>query len=553
MITSSGIEIISKYLVGQASSYASHIAIGCGARPLSDETGILVASSGSVGTVTSSNGIYSATLTMSDGLNYLDINDVITATSTSSGSLGSGTVTVVSINSPTQITINSTATMTAGSGLTNIKVIGSLKSKKFSEKTNLDFEMARFPITSRSYIVDKQVIQGTSITITAAKQITVAMSLSTVNQFTVGDKVNITDVYVITGSPLYQPQLNGLYVITSVTLTSSVNQFTATPYDSSVSWGSSLWNVAYAGYATNSSLFNITGYTKQISLTAEITDAFRYDITELGLYSLGSNQYTNSDSRILLNFTQTENWQYFDATNKLYSDITYTNSMTSTFTTTIPIFVSSDDNYWKANTYRKIRQEQPRLLGDALILPGALSDYTSPTFTSTSDYINLQNPGVDLSTASSTDELRLAFSLVNAASSVTSTLIDSINIMFEFLSSNGQDYARASFIKSDTSVAYGNRYIVSSLPISSITTTTGFNWKDVSSVKVYCSVEVSGTPTDNFAIAIDGLRYENLTTANPLYALTAYTVVNNSSLNKINKKANTNNLVNFRLDLGIGA
>lgn len=34
MITNSGKDILSKYLIGQASTYASHIAIGCGARPL---------------------------------------------------------------------------------------------------------------------------------------------------------------------------------------------------------------------------------------------------------------------------------------------------------------------------------------------------------------------------------------------------------------------------------------------------------------------------------------------------------------------------------------
>ena len=33
MITRNGVEILSKYLAGHTSSYASHIAIGCGARP----------------------------------------------------------------------------------------------------------------------------------------------------------------------------------------------------------------------------------------------------------------------------------------------------------------------------------------------------------------------------------------------------------------------------------------------------------------------------------------------------------------------------------------
>ena len=34
MITNKGKDIIAKYLIGQAPAYASHIAIGCGAKPL---------------------------------------------------------------------------------------------------------------------------------------------------------------------------------------------------------------------------------------------------------------------------------------------------------------------------------------------------------------------------------------------------------------------------------------------------------------------------------------------------------------------------------------
>lgn len=37
MITNTGKNILAKYLIGQASSYASHIALGCGAKPLSND------------------------------------------------------------------------------------------------------------------------------------------------------------------------------------------------------------------------------------------------------------------------------------------------------------------------------------------------------------------------------------------------------------------------------------------------------------------------------------------------------------------------------------
>lgn len=42
MITSKGQQIVTKYLLGQAPSYASHIAIGCGATPVDDNTDIIL-------------------------------------------------------------------------------------------------------------------------------------------------------------------------------------------------------------------------------------------------------------------------------------------------------------------------------------------------------------------------------------------------------------------------------------------------------------------------------------------------------------------------------
>lgn len=37
MITNTGKNILAKYLIGQAPSYASHIAVGCGAQPLNTD------------------------------------------------------------------------------------------------------------------------------------------------------------------------------------------------------------------------------------------------------------------------------------------------------------------------------------------------------------------------------------------------------------------------------------------------------------------------------------------------------------------------------------
>ena len=550
MITDKGVELVSKYLVGQASSYASYIAVGSGSRPTSNSQGIVVASfGGTVGTVSGS-GPYTATLTLSSGQwAYLEVGDTITATSTSTGSLGVGTVTVTSINSPTQIGISSTATMTAGSGLILIKVYSSLTSQSLSSKSNLDFETARFPITSRSYVVEKQVVSPSSLSITGATEITVTISSG--HPFGLGDAVYITDVEIPVTGPLANNDVNGLYKITSTSSTS----FVAEIYDSNApEWGSSLWNIAYDGYSYNSNLFNATVFTKQVSLTAEMLDLSQYDISELGLYSLGSNQYSSSgSSRMLLSFASTEGWQYYSDSTTSFSDIA-TLSPVALPIGTAPKFCSSSDAYWGTSAIA-LRQEKPRILEEGLIVPGALSNWTSgTTFVSTSDYLLLQDPGINLSKSSPNDEIRLAYSIINAVDS-PSALPTRVYTMFEFTCSDGINNAKLFYEDSGsgTTVIVPNRYRVLTRLMSDIVATSGFNWDNVTSVKVYCSIEASGTPTDDYAVVLDGLRFENVGTENPLYALTAYTVVNNTTATTISKKANSNDLINFRLDFSVGS
>jgi hypothetical protein len=58
-------------------------------------------------------------------------------------------------------------------------------------------------------------------------------------------------------------------------------------------------------------------------------------------------------------------------------------------------------------------------------------------------------------------------------------------------------------------------------------------------------------PTSNYLIALDGLRLENISTPNPLYALTAYSPIVNLGFPVI-KTANSSNVVEFRFALSVG-
>jgi hypothetical protein len=101
-----------------------------------------------------------------------------------------------------------------------------------------------------------------------------------------------------------------------------------------------------------------------------------------------------------------------------------------------------------------------------------------------------------------------------------------------------------------------NRYVVVTKELQELFQGAGFTWNSVNMVKIYASalLESGGvlTPTDKFYIALDAIRLENVTSLNPLYGLTGYTVIRNTNSRTIVKLSNTTNLVEFRFALGVG-
>jgi hypothetical protein len=130
--------------------------------------------------------------------------------------------------------------------------------------------------------------------------------------------------------------------------------------------------------------------TTKVSLTAELPKENRYEITEVGLWSAGSNSLArNFDSRVLFNFS--ESWQ---AHNTSISEITRPSSLGSggDITTSLKVFRASSDNLVFSNLDRKTRKEGPRFLdskillrGDSSIIQGTAGNWSgdSPTYTVT--------------------------------------------------------------------------------------------------------------------------------------------------------------------------
>jgi len=147
MITETGKSIITKYLLGQAPAYASYLAVGSGAIPLTT-----LSFSVSYKALTTN----VATITTSANHNFF-VGDYITVSDVDTTFDGIYLITAKTANT---ISYAKTATNVTSVAVSPVGTV----SHNFTNKENLDFEMFRIPVTSRGYVeedgVSKIVLTG---------------------------------------------------------------------------------------------------------------------------------------------------------------------------------------------------------------------------------------------------------------------------------------------------------------------------------------------------------------------------------------------------------
>ena len=319
--------------------------------------------------------------------------------------------------------------------------------------------------------------------------------------------------------------------------------------------------------------------TNKIVLTAELPTEERYEISEIGLYSAGSNPSAGSyDSKTVFSFTTGEAWQY-QTTSSSSLIPTQTESLDSPEDDNIisvasPVFQTNADNPIFYEVSRASRYERCRFLNNTILIQGneanlTISEDSGPTLDhfvveEGSNYIKLTGANVDFTKNSLNDELRLAFSLINKDGESLS-IPDTIRILVDFSSTDGSEFARfeseinqGSSGNLENSIAdfETNRYFVVSKKINELYTSANFTWDVVTTVKIYVCVlvEESGpslVPSEDYYIALDALRLENISTVNPLYGLTGYTIIKNDNSETIIKSPNTQNYIEFRFSIGV--
>jgi len=322
---------------------------------------------------------------------------------------------------------------------------------------------------------------------------------------------------------------------------------------------------------TSRGYVNEDGISK-IVLTAELPTIERYEITEIGIYSSGSNPTAGAyDSKPIYSFTRTENWEYHTSSAAVTIPTIIqplgTELNPDDIIQTSPVFQTNADNRTLLNESRITRYESCRYLNNIILIAGGESTLSLSGSrmvpASGSNHIHLTGASIDFNRNAASDELRFAFSVVNK-NAYDSVEPSRVKVLVEFASSDSDSATSYAQLQVDIQNGTGagqqdfenNRYVVVTKPIKDLVKSTAFTWESVTVVKIWASVLDSvGNPTDDYYVALDALRLENTTSINPLYGLTGYSVVKSQDALPIVKIPNTANLVEFRfaldVDLGI--
>jgi hypothetical protein len=314
--------------------------------------------------------------------------------------------------------------------------------------------------------------------------------------------------------------------------------------------------VTSRGYVTENGV-------SKIVFTAELPTLERYEITEVGIWSAGSNPSANfNDSRTIFLFTKDENWEYHTET-QASSIPSYEGDLHSgnnIINKTDVVFQTNADNPIFTKPKRKARRESCRFLNNVMTIRGDMSDIGLEdgrlVILPDSNHIHLTGSSLDFDKTSPKDDLRLAFSLINKDGD-SDIQPDEVRIMIEFSETDAHgtgQYARFETVlnNSDLDVDFATgRYFVSVKKFEELTKSTGFTWKTVDVVKFYVSVIKDEELSSDYYVCLDALRLENTTNLNPIYGLTGYSIVKNLNSQPITKIANSSNHIEFRFGLDV--
>ena len=298
----------------------------------------------------------------------------------------------------------------------------------------------------------------------------------------------------------------------------------------------------------------------KVVLTASLPTEERYEITEVGIFSAGSNPAAGAyDSKSLYSFT--EDWEYHTETEAVAIpaiEVPLSSNDDGIIDVSQEVFQTNADNKIFTSQQRNDRYERARFLNNIIVVQGDTADLGTETVggktrlkINSGNHLHLTNTSLNFTKNSPSDEIKFAFSVANRIGDSLSNP-DKVRVMLEFASSDATgegQWARFEVILD--SYDFSNRYIVVTKKLEDLYKSSAFTWDAVNVVRIFASVIVGTTPSPDYFILLDGVRLENVSNANPLYGLTGYTVVKTADAETIIKSPNTSNYIEFRFGLGI--
>lgn len=306
------------------------------------------------------------------------------------------------------------------------------------------------------------------------------------------------------------------------------------------------------------------GGQEKIVFKAEMPTEQRFLISEVGFYPAIANSVAGKyDSKLLITFTPLESWSYVSngtASAVILGDtpLDDDNDESNISTPIEAQFIYSDATIFN-NTLRKNRQEPPRFLNRALLISGS-STYIDEEFNILENASYLENSAInfDLSRNSTRDKIKLAFSLLSTDFNNNSNP-DNVRIVIQFInniSNINQESPKAilniGLSSEDFDINDGvNRYVVVEKQLSDLIQDDNFSFANINYIKIFVSVLDSDTPTEDYYICLDGIRFDNVSSPNPLYSLIGYNKITTENAYPILKQENTNNYIEYRFGLGV--
>jgi hypothetical protein len=304
---------------------------------------------------------------------------------------------------------------------------------------------------------------------------------------------------------------------------------------------------------------------EKIIFKAELPTDQRFNITEIGLFPADSNLLAeNYDSRIISTFDQSENWVYtsLGSTN----EVLYKDDITFNFLSSGDIedgflqaekygFINNDSEIFEFSQ-RRNRNEPPRYLNKSLLSVGTASIIDSEfnvTSNAASAGYYLENNSINLNLGRNlpTDQIKLAFSVISLdLEAEGGAPTGGVRIRLEFINNtpgNPKAYANISVSMSELE---DGRYQVVTKSLSEFTaTSSAFSWNNVGAIRIY-SCAIDNTEPENYYILFDGLKFENISTPNPLYSLVAAEYLKTPDEYPVLKKENSTSYIEYRFGLG---